>query len=565
MPPVAARRLIPSAAVAPRPANRRAYLDTAGPVAAGTVLSVALWWLYCQARGYALSPDSMQYAALARGIAAGRWFTSDLLWLDARPGHAQAGWPPLYPALLAGVHTLGWSWSAAMAVASAIGLAASTAFGLLALAAVAGGLDWVAVPLVAAFPLGLYAAAHGWSEPVCLALLGLHYWLVTLALRRPKRALWFLQGLAAGLAFLTRYAAAAFLPAAVLLPLLFDCRPRASVDARRLRATWPAATGVALAVVPWTVFALTATGHVGAPGLPVGAGLRGALSMALQGWERVVGLVVLPGGGDTAAVRAAVGHLATLEFLGIAAAVTLPRTLRRLETGKTTAPPRSPWLLWMLAVDVMAYLALLVGLRAHYFFDALGPRLLLPALYPALLLGLALLGRIHWRWGRTLMGAPLAAILLWHGLGWARQAWRQPRLAASLAGPWCQPGRHGDCGLVRWAATHTAGDDLIVGNAGFILNFALGRTTQEVAPYPYNPRLSVAELAAWTQAWEEAHPRGRVWLVLDLAAGPLNRSGPLMTRIWKQPNWSGSATVALRLVTRTPGYGVWALSTTPTA
>lgn len=539
----------------------------AAPIALGLLLGVATWLVYCEAVGFHFSPDSMSYAAVARAFDTGRWFTTGILWVGDHAGRFQANWPPLYPAVVAVVHAFGWSLAASEWLVSGLAFSAAVVCGLLAIRTATGRLPWMAIPVIAAFPLGLYVAGFGWSEPLCLALLGLHYWLVGLAASaRGTRArwLWFSEGLAAGLAFLDRYAAIAFLPVAVLFPfaLAWTARRRAPLAATNPAPAdrWSALAGVALPVVPWTAAALLLTGHLGTPYLPDGAGLAGALRMGLRALDQSIGMVLLPGGGPSSAVRHAAPAFVAASLVCWAAAVVLPRVLPRLRGAEPASPSQASWMIGALTMDVVGSVTLLVILRARYYFDVLDPRLMAPTIYVAALAGIALVSRIRRRATRGLVLLPLAAILLWHGVHWARVAKTQPRLGASLAGPACTPGASGDCALLSWLAGNTGSQDLIVGNNPFLINFTLGRTTREVDPYPFNPDLSQAELSQWTRGWLSTHPRGRVWVALDRVAGPLDSSGPLLAQFWDRTTVPLRDGLQAALVTTGQAYRVWAIT-----
>ena len=212
--------------------------------------------------------------------------------------------------------------------------------------------------------------------------------------------------------------------------------------------------------------------------------------------------------------------------------------------------------------DSMSYAALARGFLAGRPFTgtilwrtALPGRLqaIWPPLYPSLIALLHTLGArlpvaeflwsglanivaaVPWALTREALLLPVACVVLWHGAGAAAAGGRHPQVAASLDGPWCAPGPRGDCSLFAWLSRHTTNADLIIGNAPFTIDFQLGRTTEEVAPYPYNPRPTAASLRAWRARWLAVHPRGLAYLVLDAVTGPIGaRSayGRLFVRLW---------------------------------
>ena len=433
------------------------------------LLAGGLWLATVAAGGFHFSPDSMSYAALGHGFSTGHPFVGTILWLGARPGRLQANWPPLYPALIAAVHAFGPSLQWSEFLLSGLTNAAAVLFGVSAVRRACGTCPWWAIPVLAGTAWGLLVAGFGWTEPVCLALLGLHYWLAawamqTAAQRRTMPLLLLCgQGLAVGLAYLDRYAAAPFLLTALLLPLALavGCR------GRRLRpllaGTTAAGLGVALPVVPWSLAALALTGHLGTPYLPVGAGLHTAWHHTVLTVRGALAQTVSSPGARPAVAHATEQHLLVATGICFAVALVVDVVRRRPQAAAPAA--FAPALLaLMLAIDAAAYTAVLVEMRAHYFFDAIGLRLLAPALYPALLALVVGAACVPWRWTREALLLPVGLLILLHGVPVARAGWHHPRIVASLSGPWCSAGPRGDCALFGWLQQHTSDADLIIGN-----------------------------------------------------------------------------------------------------
>lgn len=505
--------------------------------------ALAFWLVAVRANGFQLSPDSMSYAALARAFASGHPFTGSIFWLNGRPGHLQAVWPPLYPALIALVHLFGPNLPWSELLLSAAGTTLAAAFGVLAVARLSGRCPWAAVPIIGGSPVLLYVGGFGWSEPICLALLGLHYWVAAEIMARRAdgstslRWLFAAEGLAVGLAFVDRYAAAPFLLTAVLLPLVLGVlTPQRSGWADTLWNTVAACLGAGLPVLPWTLAAELLTGHLGAPYVAVGAGLRGAFHMAIDTIHVEIRTMLAPTHLPEPVVRADELHFLVLTA-AVAAVALLVVTLLRLRGDHRTeglAPAAIP--LAMLAVDSVLYTVVVIYLRAHYFFDSIDRRLMAPGLYPALLALLLLVTFVPWRLVREVMVLPLAAILLWHGGQAAAASLRRPELRSSLAGPWCTRGTQGDCTLFSWLSDHTDQQDMLITNAGYTINFQLHLPVRQVATYPYNPKATAADIAQWARQWLVLHPGGRVFVVLDAAAGPVGDPtapyGSVFLRLW---------------------------------
>ena len=519
-----------------------AVLGPKGQAGVAALLAAALWLAAVAAQGFHFSPDSMSYASLARGLTSLHPFTSGILWPSAQPDRLQAIWPPLYPAMIAAVHAFGIPVQWSEFVISGATFSAAAAFGVLVVRLACGDCPWFAVPVIAGFPAGLYVAGFGWSEPVCLALLGAHYWMVLQAVRTGASGrsvpsgLLFGQALLAGLAYLDRYAAAPFLVTALLLPAALAVKAGHQRRRRALVGTVAAALGAALPVLPWTIAALAVTGHVGTPYLRVGAGIHGALGMTLHAVLHAVAHTLAPGAQTHTARAAAVTLLACT--VCVALAILLER-LRALPRGPAPGTDRlTPrWLLAILALDVALYTGVLVYARSRYFFDNIGIRLMAPALYPALLGLVVLIALAPQRLMREAVALPIGVLILWHGAHAAAAGLRGPEIASSLSGPWCTGGTNGDCSLLAWVQRNTTAADLIVGNASFTINFATGRSTEVVAAYPYTPLVTSTELRRWSQAWLSVHPGGEVLIVLDADTGPIvapgQPYGPLMDRLWR--------------------------------
>jgi hypothetical protein len=176
------------------------------------------------AKGIALTPDSLTYLGMARTLAEGHGYSSPF----GAPGlPAETRFPPLYPTLLAGANVAGvsvlrWAaWINAAAFAALIVLVAAMVYDLSrsAPATVLGAaLTLTFVPL-----LDLYV--HVWSEPTYLVWQVLGLWMLARYNARGARTDLAIAGVAASLAALTRYAGLALLPAGLIVLLAARRRP----------------------------------------------------------------------------------------------------------------------------------------------------------------------------------------------------------------------------------------------------------------------------------------------------------------------------------------------------
>ena len=519
--------------------------------AAGLMLGLALWAAFVLRHGFTMTPDSMSYAALARGFDAGHPFSSALAWPGVRWGGMQSVWPPLYPAVLAALHAAGLSVVTAEFATSGLAWGLAVALGALCVRAAAGRFPWVALPILAGFAGGLSVAGSGWSESACLALLGAHYWLAATAWRRgaaPARALWFAQALAVGLAFLDRYAVAPLLVTAVLLPLWAGPGEPRRLRRRILDGAVPALLGILAGALPWTVLALATVGRVGAAYLPVGAGLSGALWMAVSAAGHAAADTanfIAPSNIHTPQVLPALVVACTAAAVGVWAL-----TARR-DRPAPAAAPAVPLLL-LLAVDAVLYTALLVALRARYFFDPIGVRLMAPALYPALLAVLWLLAALPRRGLALALALPLAALILAQGLLSVTRDAHPSIVRAELQGPWCTPAPAGDCGLLDWLGQHARPGTAVITDNEFDINLQLGMATYQLEPYPYAAVAGAVTLTAAAAGWVAAHPGASVLVALYAPPGsaPSDAYGPLVAQLWSQQTVSlGSGYTATQIAT----------------
>ncbi len=544
--------------------------------ALAAALAALAWLAWTAAHGFTVGNDSIFYAALAAGFDSGHPFTGTVYWLNAQPGRLQAIWPPLYPALVAGVHALGPTLARSEWVVDGAGYVASVALGLAALRVAAGRLPWAAFLLAAVWPAGLFVAGAGWSEPVLLAALGAHFWLAARSARagdrdRARTRLLFVQGVAAGLGFLARYAAAPFLVTAVLWgPALEVARPARGgrtrdLRAGALRAALPGLAGVALPVVPWIAAAWIGAGQVGATYLAPGDGLLGALRAAFHALlADGLGLYVAPPAARGTHAAALIGlALAVVIAMPSAAAVLLARRGDRPAGAASAARPL--WLLCgLLVADGALYTAFLVVIRARYFFDQIGVRLMLPALFPLLLAAIGVAALLPGRLARTAWLGPACLLALWTAGQASAAAVLHPDLSASMSAAPCRPGPQGDCRLLSWLGEHTDPSTLIVSNAAFPIWFTTGRPVEVVASYPYAPYVTAREVAAWTRRWNEFEPHAEVLLVLDGSGGWLGGVGrlfgPYVAGAWRGSAAAPPVGLGAQPLVAGPEYRVWRLS-----
>ncbi|MBN1582009.1 MAG: glycosyltransferase family 39 protein [Anaerolineae bacterium] len=441
------------------------------------------------------SPDSMNYADVARNIAAGRGLVQSTL------GFNQPHWdpngtiptpitsqPPVYPLLIVLFHFLGVPLADAALLVSALsyGLVLLLAYLLsrelydehTALAATAC--------LLLYFPLH-FVSTYAWSEPVAIAFMLLSFWLLSRSRRtqRERALVPLLAGLAAGLAFATRYA---FLPV-FFLGVLLLIEP----------GDWPRTAQnlvlYAMGVAPlagWVIARnlILSDTWLGPSRNPSTRGLGLNYYDMVKATFRHYLDRVSESTQDAA-------FKSSLVVFGLVLA-----SLRKL--GSTLEDLLLRGRRYVLTFWSFGYLALLIYQRTQSHFDRIGPRLIAPAgvalailwatlfvkttrlkveylIYPALLLAfLAILGEIQ-----VMNETPL--------YNWEDSLVRSERLS--------------------WVAAHTTDRDLIVGDDTMDIPFYFGRTGAiSFSPYPYTDHLPYEALMAYLEIHNREYEH--VYLVL---------------------------------------------------
>jgi hypothetical protein len=205
---------------APTVAAKRAQLALPICIVLGAILYLVLFGVNSLTRRLNFSPDSMNYVDIARNINAGRGIVQNSLGFnqihfsptDQIPSPVTSQ-PPLYPLLIAAVSQFGIPEASASLLVAVF----SYALGLLVAYLLARELyngDPTAL-LSVSFLLNYYPLAlvssFAWSESVGIAIVLLFMWLLALRHRLKETSLvtsnrtLFVAGLAAGLAFSTRY------------------------------------------------------------------------------------------------------------------------------------------------------------------------------------------------------------------------------------------------------------------------------------------------------------------------------------------------------------------------
>jgi hypothetical protein len=359
----------------------RADVDQWWPIAAVGVAAVGaavlVWWATAP-WGAGLSPDAIAYSAIAERI---RDHGAVGYWLEP----STSSWPPLFPALLAGLSAITKAsvvdtgrWLNGLLQGATVIVVAALAWRLLRstwLRALAVLVAVLAQPLV-------HVATKVWSEPLFnLFVLSAALVLSGVPGSRPRTRIAGASALVVG-AFMTRYAGLAFVPAGAAVVALW---PRATPRAQRLlRATWFAVPAFvsALALVAWN---RARTGNVFGPRWRPDEPFW---NHAADG-AAAIGQWFLPSGSART--------MGILVSVLVFATVVTVLVFAGRETRSIVGP--AP----VLAVFVLCYSGYMVWARTTSGFDPLNSRLMLPIVLPAVLLVLSLVER-----GSTAVGRDLA-------------------------------------------------------------------------------------------------------------------------------------------------------------
>jgi 4-amino-4-deoxy-L-arabinose transferase-like glycosyltransferase len=381
--------------------------------------------------GVGLGGDSYYYVSGARNLVAGLGFS--------RPA-ADGGiriithYPPGYSALLAALIELGAdALCAARALAAGLFGVNIGLFGLMVYRAN----RWPPAALVAAFlalTLPAWIVNHTWalSEPLFITFTLLTFLLLVAAVERGRAREVGAAGLAATLAFLTRYAGIALLVCGAVV--LLAAGP-ASIGRRSARAAAFVAVS-AVGPIAWAIRNLAATGSL----------TNRAFDVHLPGGERVleaaqtITLWLLP---------ARVPSLVRAGLTAVVAIAALTLVVRLLSRPRGAGErARAVILGWVLAVFALVYPLFLAA--SLTFVDASTPlddRILSPLLVSLLALAVLAFGEV-WRngrgprWLRAVIGVAVAgflALTLYRGYGavlrlredgqgYAARAWRESEL-----------------------------------------------------------------------------------------------------------------------------------------
>ncbi|NNE07544.1 MAG: hypothetical protein HKN20_03170 [Gemmatimonadetes bacterium] len=435
------------------------------------------------------SLDSMNYVDVARNIGAGRGITQTTLGSnqyrldpDAEPPIPFVAQPPLYPIAIAGLARIGLSEEngALLIGALAYGLVLLLSFSLGrrfagdAAGAVALGVAAIHYPLA-----GVSRYALSDTMGLMLALLSL---LLVSAGGARGPVMLFPAGLAAGLAFATRYALAPFAVAGVFALARKGPRSIAGLLAFLVGFGIPAAVvlvrnaAVSGALMP----------ELG----PSQAGLfenAGRMALALVPW------LADPG-------RVSLFAQALVIFVSVALAARFMR--KRVKKG-ADGPPASAEPVALFGTAIVFYTVFLVAQRTRFHFDEIDPRLALPAaLSLVLLLAIA--------FARRAAISREAGIRLGAGFLLLAIGGQAARIVQADPQPPVSPGRMEQ---IEWIAGNTNPGDWIVGEDTFDVTFLLRRDrVVSFSQYPYTEFMTYDRLLAIRDA--KAVQGAKLYLVL---------------------------------------------------
>lgn len=417
------------------------------------LLAVALTLLSTR-YGPGVGGDATVYLASARGLLDG----IGLGYIDADGSFRLLPYfAPFFPLVLAFFGLFGLNlvtvahWLNVLLYGGLVMLAGGTLYGLTRRKAAA---LLLALPL-AFSPILLPVYSWAMSEPLSLMLGFAGLWLAFRAAETPETSrLFWLSAVCAGLSFLTRYAAVAFVGAGALALLLRGELPWT----RRLRDALLYGASAGLPVVVWVFIGMAQTASVGSRSLESGAGMAARLAGFVPLlWEALLGWWIPFSWIEAPPYPALFNRLLLPALAAVVSAAAAWLYTRRIERQRFSRTVR-----WALLLAVFGLLYLLVIMAVYvttYPPITIENRMLAPLyvaafwllvtlaalliqrsaparwLAPAVLLGLALFaGWNGWR------AARIAAQNYQTGLGYNALAWRNSAtLAAVKALPPCTP------------------------------------------------------------------------------------------------------------------------------
>ena len=449
----------------------------------GLVLYLLLFTFNSLTRVLPFAPDSMNYVDVARNIAAGKGISQSTLGYNQAhlfDENSQAPeplvvQPPLYPLMIAGTSRLGLSFVASALLIPAIAYAvilliafflARELFGVSTAVLTTAGL------LIFA-PLGLFSR-KAFSESPTLVFLLLSLLLSILVRRRigtaPLGFITFLGGVAAGLAFATRYAM-------LLLVLLESFYLVEGFVSKKNKpyALLPYVLGAAIPIGLVFAHNLISTGRIMPASLPSDRSILYNLSDAFLS---MFGTYFWMGSPIVQVIFAVL--LLILSVLLLDKQDMLPKIWHRiLHDGYYLLP------LW-----VAGYYFFIVIERSLITFNKIDTRLMIPASVVLAILGIACIVRAFQLISRPVYIRAMATVLILAACG------QEARFSLSQTA-YSLEDRVTASQRLSWIADNTTDKDFIVGESAMEVPFYFGRASAFVGPYPLNIYLTYPGLISF--------------------------------------------------------------------
>jgi hypothetical protein len=425
---------------------------------------LALFVFNATTRTGRFSPDSMNYVNVARNIEVGKGITQPTLGFnqprispnDAIPAPLTAH-PPLYPLMIS--------------LVSRIGVYAPTS--ALALSAVATALIFIlvykfAISLygeeIALLSMGLllfyrplrYISGWAWSDPIAIALMLVSLWLLTTPAGKARSHYLIAAGLAAGLAFATRYA---FLPlSCVGMIFLVINSPRE----RRILDVCLYLSGCFILIGPVLLHNIFVSGSVMPPSNRAAADFFESAITELRSLFANYVAIVPPR-----------WQFGLLLILSAAAAI----SLLRAGTARDLLVSNRRYIVPMCA---SAYLVFILAARRAWYFGDDRVNEMLRMITPAGVVLLVFCAALVVKGFRLPRAVINVLVLLLLGLALSREV-HATTTARKL--DFQSPILHSE--RLAWLANHTSQEDLIIGDDTVDIPFFLtSRVTVSFSPYP---------------------------------------------------------------------------------
>lgn len=437
-------------------------------------LALTLIGLIIPLSHFSRTPDSIHYYDIANNVSIGKGLTTYHLTADVHEiPSPEIMWPPVYPLILAVFLKLGISAGLATIIVHVIAFLIITyalwRIGLLLHSRLLGALNvglWLIVALQTDLP------THPLSEPVFIAisLLLLLIIIDTIKYKKYSFGYFFIAGLLAGLAFLTRFAGAALIIPVLAVPF-FLLITRSLKIPDFLKIISGLLIGLIITIVPYLIYNLQSTEQL----MPLNRAIteKGLFFNAVR--------IIITAGKDMLIAFAIIAF----GFLFVAARE-LSKSYKEKGVFRIII---SILLLW-----IITYSCLLLYVTSRYEMDTISTRLLIP-IYPIIIILMSYLfvassSKLE---SMQTAGRPvLVSMLILLAVAGASAM----QLKENIKAMYLTSQKSQYPPLSAWIKGNTGSNDLVIGERIWEVRYSTGRVVLE-SGYPSQPPLTDSSITAF--------------------------------------------------------------------